>query len=236
MEYVLYLSESKIEMLYSQLPQNMAQQVAAEIGGSLGIVSAKLKTNPPSISPFNKAKVIERSLEVSLDLGSIAKPREWIKDVATVRYIETDIEKGLFALVAKHNDDYFLFGGSARNVIGNSKANAVSPSLSFLPYFLAVFKEWLNEWEEEQEKRKITFRIEGKEPREIELPPSVPGGNYGASRSEIARSIGELYRSAEGVPEMKMQIVAKKLTSANFDDGKPGTCYIYSPLYVTHVG
>lgn len=228
MEYPIYVSESKVEMLYGQLPPKLAEQLGAEIGASIGLVSAKLKTNQVVLSPFQKAKIIETHIEKTCGFGSLYAPGDWIKDDWEVRYVDTDtsLARSMFLLlgdvdVSEDKSTYFLLGGSAQNIVGNKSATAVKAGLSYLPFFLNAFKEGFAEWEKAMSSKDVWLDKEGARIRH----------NYDQSGSELALSVRELYEASKNVTPMRVKFAARMLAKETSQSGKI-RAHIYSPLYV----
>ncbi len=48
MEYYLYISESKVNMLFPQIPQATKGKLGAEVGGNVGVLKATVKSEKES--------------------------------------------------------------------------------------------------------------------------------------------------------------------------------------------
>lgn len=226
MDYLIYLSQSKVDMLYSQLPATLAQQLAAEISASLGVLSFKVKTAGVAPDTYQKAKIVEAYITKRYGFGSLEEPKEWIKAELQVRHIATEFSPGMFALVGKHNADYFLLGGSAHNVIGNQSATPIPLSLSYLPHFVECMKKGLRNWEQDQDARRLWIDDWPRSPRHF---------IYGGSEDEIAKAIQNMYVMSEGATSMSVGFVARRLAGENLK-WMEGSSYLYTPIYVTQAG
>ena len=224
MDYFIYLSESKVEMLYAQLPLGLAKQLSAEIGASIGLLSTKLKTSATEPSLYEKAKAVELYLLKHYEVGKLANPNEWIQGALDVRHITTGFSPELFLLIGKFEQDYFLLGGSAHNIIGNRSPATVSSPLSYFPYFMGAFKEGFKKWEMSSEIRSLWVDTR---PKWAQTEWIGLGGNP----DELAWSIRDLYEHSSKVPSMKVQFLGKRLAEEALVSIL-GKAYVYSPLYV----
>jgi hypothetical protein len=60
MQYYLYLSQPKIEVLYSQVPRSIVKQAAIEFGIKVGWFSTNLKTDKPDVTLAIKAAAVTK--------------------------------------------------------------------------------------------------------------------------------------------------------------------------------
>lgn len=231
-DYPIYLSRSKVELLYGQLPPKLAEQLGAEVEASIGVIKAKISTNPVVLSLFQKAKIVETHIEKTCGFGSLSSPRDWIRDRWEVRYVDTDtpLARSMFLLlgnidVSEDESTYFLLGGSAQNIIGNESTVAVKAGLSYLPFFLNAFKEGFAEWERAISSKNVWLDHGNARVRH----------SYHQSGSELALSVRELYETSKSVTPMHIEFAARKLANETSQSGKV-RALVYSPLYVVSTG
>lgn len=108
LQYFVYLSETKIEMLYPQIPRRLARSLEAEVTANAGIVQATVRGGKTAILDdlYAHATVVTNYLEKHDKVGTVAQPGNYIKDTATLKY----------GIVAEYASDIAFFGGSVGSV------------------------------------------------------------------------------------------------------------------------
>jgi hypothetical protein len=210
-------------MLYSQVPPKLAQQLAAQISASLGVVSFKVKTASVSPDTYEKARIVEAYITKKYGFGTLDDPMEWVQGELEVRHVATKFSPEMFALIGKHNEDYFLLGGSGHNVIGHRSASPVRSSLSYLPHFVECMMSGLQTWEQDRNARRLWVDDWPRSPRLF---------TSGCSADEIAWAIREMYELSEKSVSMSVGFAARRLARENLKWIR-GSSYLYTPLYVT---
>ena len=79
-EYYLYISESKVNMLFPQIPQETKGKLGAEVEASLGVLKAKVKSEKESQPKENliaQLQAVVDYLKRSEQPGSVDKPKSW---------------------------------------------------------------------------------------------------------------------------------------------------------------
>jgi hypothetical protein len=140
MKYYLYLSDTKVDMLYSQIPKNILDKIAVELGINLGIFSltAKGKGNQEQ-SRYEKLRVVVNYIENNMDVGTIDQPREYFKGSLPMRW--SRISEGLVYFVGETAETILGLGGSVRHVIGDLGGESRQwAGNSSLPSILEVLK------------------------------------------------------------------------------------------------
>jgi hypothetical protein len=226
MDYIIYLSQSKVDMLYSQVPATLAKKLAAEIGGNLGVFSFKVRTADVSLDTYEKSKIVEKYISKEYTFGTLEEPKEWIKAELEMKNVATKFSPEMFALVGKHNADYFLLGGSAHNVIGNRSASLITSSLSYLPHFVECMRRGLRDWDQDINARRLWIDDAPRSPRLF---------TYGGSTDEIALAIREIYEMSGQAVLMRVGFIARRLAVESLK-WVEGSSYLYTPLYVTQTG
>jgi hypothetical protein len=149
MKYYVYISDAKVDMLYSQIPKNMLDKIAVELGINLGIFSltAKGKGNQEE-SRYEKLSVVVNYIENNMDVGTIDQPKTYFKGSLPMRWGPLwpgghEEAKNLIYFGAETAETIVGLGGSEHHVIGNQKGES-SPNSgkSLLPFMeLALRKE-----------------------------------------------------------------------------------------------
>jgi hypothetical protein len=118
--YYLYLSETKVGMLYPQIPQGLASSLEAEVKANLGVVQATVRggTRPGDPNVYTNAAVVSSYLEKHDKVGTVAQPERYIKDTATLKY----------GIISEYASDIAFFGG----IVGSVKVGLIGSSASMV--------------------------------------------------------------------------------------------------------
>lgn len=103
LRYFLYLSATKIDMLYPQIPPAFFDGAEAELKVNLGVISTGVKSRSPDrpTELSARASAIESHLSSEKVIGTIDKPRSWIKGNCPM----------LWGVVEEYASDIAFFGG-----------------------------------------------------------------------------------------------------------------------------
>lgn len=224
MDYYIYISVPKLATLFSQLPKSLGDSLGAEVSASVGVLSAKLKTNSADPTIIRMVTAVEEYIEREYGLGTINSPKEWVKSSVLVRPVLAKTAPDLFGLIGQMGDDYFLIGGSAQNVIGAS-GRPVAVPLSYWPYLAAAIVGEVRAFESERNMKKIW----------VDPQSAWDEGSFavGMNRDEIAHAIRAIHRASKG-PELAVEFLARHLTTEDLRSIR-GRGSVFTPLYVKHV-
>jgi hypothetical protein len=77
MKYYVYISDTKVDMLYSQIPQNILRKIAAELNINLGIfsLSVKGKENQEK-TRYEKLKIVVNYIEKHIGVRTNRPPQK----------------------------------------------------------------------------------------------------------------------------------------------------------------
>jgi hypothetical protein len=118
--YYLYLSKTKVEMLYPQIPRRLVRSLGAEVTASIGVLQATVKggKQPDSTDLYFQTAVVDRYLVRHDQVGTVGSPELYVKDVATLRY----------GIVSEYAADIAFFGGN----VGDTKLGLIGSSDSMV--------------------------------------------------------------------------------------------------------
>ncbi|MCA1655693.1 MAG: hypothetical protein LC635_04465 [Pseudonocardiaceae bacterium] len=71
MKYYVYISDTKVDMLFAQVPRSFVAKVAAELTVDLKVITISLKERPSDEGRYSKVKVVSDYLRANLDLPTI---------------------------------------------------------------------------------------------------------------------------------------------------------------------
>ena len=79
MKYYIYISNSKLDMMYPQVPKQLADQVATELGVNTGLLKASVKPREVTETSISKLQVVTQYLLSSGAVGDVRSPRAYVK-------------------------------------------------------------------------------------------------------------------------------------------------------------
>lgn len=86
LKYYLYVSDSKLAMLFDQMPVKMRSRLAAELKIDLKFISATLKKGEPQENRFSKLKLLVKYINDNAAVGSIDYPGEYFAGRLQMRW------------------------------------------------------------------------------------------------------------------------------------------------------
>lgn len=129
MEYFVYISDAKIEMLFEQIQSKLKRKKSSgEVEFNLGMFRAKFSTESVARTRYEKLKIIEDHLDGKI--GTVDEPKEYFMgtvDMAWGAYM--DFEEMVY-FSGCTSETYVGLGGSMVNCVPNRQANS-SPRTSF---------------------------------------------------------------------------------------------------------
>lgn len=144
MEYYVYVSDTKVDMLYFQIPSRALDTVAAELKIDLKVLSTTFSKNASEATRFSKLKVVTEYINKHEQVGTVDSPAGFFRGTmplrwGTYRHRQRDLQVALFA---GHTELTMLaLGGSLKHVIGGASPTARQDflgGLSTLPFLMAV--------------------------------------------------------------------------------------------------
>lgn len=119
MKYYHYISASKVEMLFPQVPHALREKISAEIGFNVGLVAGKVGSEVArSDDIVTRLKVVEQYLVDSRELGTVKALREWFTGEMTAQTMGLRSHGGPVFFVGKVAGVVVALGGSPQNMIG----------------------------------------------------------------------------------------------------------------------
>jgi hypothetical protein len=123
-KYYLYLSESKVEMLYSQIPRAFLSGLSGELKVSLGVVSTTLKQGADPESKYSKVAALVRYLEDQDAVGTLEEPKDYFRGTLAMNWgpydEKFDKPSPLVYFGGTTPETIVGLGGSSKHVIGST--------------------------------------------------------------------------------------------------------------------
>jgi hypothetical protein len=126
LKYYVYISATKVDMLYPQIPPAFLKGAEAELKISLGVISSGLKTHGPEEAKElpARAAAVESYLRNQREVGTIDDPKSWLGGVALMRW----------GCVQEYASDIAFFGGQAGGrtvaLLGSSDSIVGAPKVA----------------------------------------------------------------------------------------------------------
>lgn len=170
MKYYLYISDTKVDMLYAQIPQNSKYKISKELKIDLKILSTSFKEIKSEETRYSKLKIVIDFIEKNLNIGTIDNlgkffeetvhnPSDYFKGTLPMKWGPSSYTSDTVFFGCSDKGNYFIgLGGSSKHVIGNRGTGAsLVPSSSTTSHLLSVIKKELqllniengNSWENE---------------------------------------------------------------------------------------
>jgi hypothetical protein len=124
MKHYLYVSDSKVEMFYSQIPDHKRRSIAATLKLDLKVLGIDLTMKPSEDTKFSKLKVLDEYVQAHEDVGTVDQSGQFFKGVMDLRW-------GIWGDLNRPEDKIVYFsgmtgmtalglGGSPRHLIGSA--------------------------------------------------------------------------------------------------------------------
>lgn len=119
MKYYIYISDTKVDMLYPQIPKPLLKKIASSLNIDLKLFGAELsigaKGNPSNETRYVKVQIVSEYIEKHLDVGSVDAPSTYFKGKLPMRY-------------GTLGRDAIYFGGTNSHIIlGLREAQKINP-------------------------------------------------------------------------------------------------------------
>ncbi|HET6852469.1 MAG TPA: SAVMC3_10250 family protein [Pyrinomonadaceae bacterium] len=147
MKYYIYVSDSKVDMLLSQMPRDAKRKIATEFKIDLKLLGASRKAETEyEENRFTRLDAVVSFVRQYGNLGTIDKPDEYIEDTLPMRWVhypyEADKELPVVYFGGSTDRTIVGLGGSEKHLIGITPQATVS-SHSFAPTLVACLEEEL---------------------------------------------------------------------------------------------
>lgn len=167
MKYYIYVSDTKVNMLYEQIPRDIKTKIAAEIKIDLKLLSVTLKGNESEKTRYSRLDLVVDYIKKNFTIGTVDNPESYFEGTLPMcwgpygggigPYRRSEPEVVYFG--GSTSSTTLGLGGSLKHVTG-SKGDSKSQSGSWTYFLLSVLSK-------EFELQK--FSIEYKRPESLAL-------------------------------------------------------------------
>jgi hypothetical protein len=221
LKYYLYISDTKIEMLYAQIPSSLQKKFALDLNIDVKLlgagVGAALKHTEQEETRYSKLKLVLKYLEEQQEIGWLDAPKDYVQGTLSMRWgLFPEKDKpyswGPPELARPH---IAFFGGSTgrtivglagspKHVLGYQGAETGLQPMASPSVFPYTYLEYLIEKEEGTKFSERDFDYEGKRKR---LPQVIKQMRGMESQVEfVAKTLShtplrEFHAYVQGLPE-----------------------------------
>jgi uncharacterized protein DUF7019 len=144
MKYYVYISDSKLDMLYPQIPLGLRDRIAAELRIDLKVAAISLSEKPSQETRLSRLRLVTDYLERESTIGSLGESGAFVRDVLPMRWgplqIPGEPDGGAPIFFSAVTESHVVgLGGSLRHVIG-ATGSAESNSHSALYELLSAIE------------------------------------------------------------------------------------------------
>jgi hypothetical protein len=141
LRYFLYVSDSKLDMLYEQIDPAMRRRISAEVKVDLKLASVTLRqADQPAATRMAKLRVVERYIDTHCQVGDVSAPgpaffrgrlqMQWGWLTPTER---PDRPSPVVLFRGTAGNDFVLLGGSRGHVLGQHVEDGSAVLLGYTP-------------------------------------------------------------------------------------------------------
>lgn len=210
MRYYLYISETKVDMLFPQVPGAVQQGIAKKVGFDLKLFTASVETqNQTFESRIARLQAVEEHLRLAGKIGSPGDQTPWIAGTVMAHFVPIVDNAVLF--LSQLNEGYLVLGGSTEHMIGSVKSGIRGLSFSSFYQISRILSQLY-----EQEKQGYDY---------------IGKIDYSDHLYKLDGNLDWLFKRELRDPPQRVEFLAKRLASV----GTPregGTSTIATPLYV----
>jgi len=130
MKYYAYISNSKLDMLFPQIPRPFLEDISGELSVNFGLLKATLKDKGLTPNRLSKLNAVAKYIEKYEDVGDMENPATYIKGVGNMHSTILCEGMALFCWCSANEKDleqkhYLLLSGSSSHLIGMDTAEMV---------------------------------------------------------------------------------------------------------------
>lgn len=204
-KFYVYISESKVEMLYSQIPWFRRHKLSTEL--TLKLPFLENKVGFPQKSTLSKLNKVLAHIEKHSGVGSIEAPKEYFRGNILMKWAH--IHPGIVFFGGVSGRTRIGLGGSLKHLIGYNVGNT-EPGISHTPWLVSLI---IRELGLDADADAISL-------------PTVP---VNEEQNRVFNSISFWSNELSKVAEIKFEFLAKKILIA---DHNGETLLLGTPLYV----
>jgi len=140
LKYYVYVSESKVDMLHSQIPPSIRNKLEAEVKLNLQLAEVSFSKKQFSDNLYTKLNLVIDYLDKQNVIGSIGEPLEYFRGTLHMGWAQ--IYPSVLFFGGTSNETTIGLGGSMNNLLGYSWDVAKVPQgISHTPWLVSVLSK-----------------------------------------------------------------------------------------------
>lgn len=215
MSYYIYISKSKIDVIFPSISLTEKKTIKSELSVNLGFMkAARIEEREEYKSHYDQLGIVTKHVLKKMNVGTIDEPKAWIKGKCKVSISKLPSSENAVFFLGETNATKFVLGGSSHHIVGDNLDVSESESMSFAPRLVDALEKRFEDLDLSGEKDEIT---------EITLTHRM------AQKGKAwAQQIEKMLDSSRGV-QYQVEFLAKRLVTTEMS----GNQYILAtPLYV----
>jgi hypothetical protein len=235
----LYVSDSKVDMLYAQIPAPLRDKIAVELKIDLRLFSASVRPIEQTETRYSKLRLVTRYLEWHLPMGTVDEPGTYFRGRLPMRWgplgsRSRSHEQGPFTLFAFHEGrKYLALVGSSSYVTGGEDFRESHQGQSRLEqpgaprpssYNLVQVEEYIDNSRADLEQYLLQ---EGRLDQGASAGPPPPEAD--PASAQLLQKVNYLVANFRG-PIQELEFIAVRLLSGALQTGTQ--VVLGTPLYV----
>jgi hypothetical protein len=125
LKYYIYVSDTKVNMLYEQIPQRLRDNLATELKIDLKILSTTFSEEPTEATRFSKLKVVNEYIAKNEPLGTVDASEYYFYGKMKIRWIACGDIVFFFGTTP---NTVLILGGASGHLIGSEPAHNMNAS------------------------------------------------------------------------------------------------------------
>jgi hypothetical protein len=110
MRYYIYVSATKVDQLYAQIPRSLRDRIAAKFTIDLKLIKGEFEGRQGQESLFSKLEVVRNYLESEELIGSVDDPRDFFAGTMPLSW-------GIYGYDKQRTSEFVYFGGQTQRTI-----------------------------------------------------------------------------------------------------------------------
>lgn len=219
MLYYVYVSDTKLDMLSSQIPPKIRDSIAAELKIDLKLLSLTVKSRDSEETRYSKLSLVTKYLREHQDVGSVDVPGQYFEGSLPMVWGPIGEGRGIyFGTITEHT--ILGLAGSPRHVIRPESAGSVpSEATSAAPDLYELLRST--------------------SPTAVEAAPITLSGLVLGLDSEVTKGIMRATTGSRG-PVQRLEFLAKRVADGTTDlildyEGDRKRVVLGTPVYVAQV-